>query len=179
MSAVALVIQLEVGTSTGDSAVQRIVTAMERAGENLTDFGQHTFPLLAPVFEAAESRQFDSRGGGPTAGHWAELTTKYAEWKAKHFPGKAILERTGDLREALTSSSSPLASREYSASEFAFGTVGLEYASFHQVGTRSMVARPPFDFDSTFESELEQQMQLGIVAAVRAAGVADFAEVST
>ena len=178
MSAVALVIQLEVGTSTGDAAVQRIVSAMERAGSDLSDFGQHTFPLLAPVFEAAESRQFDSEGAGPTAGHWAALSRKYAEWKSQHFPGKRILERSGDLREALTSSSSPLASREYSASEFAFGTVGLNYASFHQVGTPFMPARAPFDFDSQFEDELERQLQLGVVAAVRAAGVSDFAEVT-
>lgn len=178
MSAFAVVVQLEVGNDTGDAAVQRIVSAFEHASDEISDFGKHVFPRFVPVFEAAEKRQFDAEGEGPYAGHWAALSAKYAEWKQKAAPGQPTLVLSGDLREALTQSSSPLAARDYSASQFNFGTVNVPYASFHQLGTAFMPARPPFDFDGQFEDELERETHLGIVDAVRAGGVDFFAEVT-
>jgi hypothetical protein len=38
---------------------------------------------------------------------WAPLSTKYAQWKAKHFPGKRVLERTGELRRAASDKGAP------------------------------------------------------------------------
>jgi phage gpG-like protein len=38
---------------------------------------------------------------------WAPLSTAYAKWKAKHFPGKRILERTGELRRAASTKGAP------------------------------------------------------------------------
>lgn len=177
MSVVGLSIEVTVGTDAGP-ATQRIVAAFERAGDELRGLMQYAGPRLVPVFESGLERQFDAEGHGPYAGHWAALSKRYAEWKAEKYPGRPILERTGDLRTALTQSSSPLASREWSASEFAFGTVGLEYAAFHQLGTAFMPARPPFDFDSQFEDAFTQAAHLAVVDAVKAARVSDFAQVT-
>jgi len=178
VSVVGLTVELVVGTASGEEAVRKIAVAFERAGDEVKDFGRHVFPRLVPVFEAAEGRQFEGQGQGPFAGHWAALSEQYAKWKAKKYPGKPLLRRTDSLFEALTSSTSPLASREWSASEFAFGTVGLEYADHHQVGTEFMPARPPFDFDTEFEDGLQQATQLGIVDALRAARLDEVAEVT-
>ena len=104
--------------------------------------GRHVFPLLPPVFEAAEQRQFDAEGTGPVAGSWAPLSSMYAEWKAQKFPGQPILVATGALRDALTKSSSPLAARDWSSSTFQFGTADVEYASHHQLGTEKMPLFP-------------------------------------
>lgn len=177
MSVVGLTVELVVGTESGD-ATQRISAAFERAGDEVRDLMKYAGPRLVPVFEDAETRQFAAEGDGPYAGHWAALSEAYAAWKAKKYPGKPLLVRTGELREALTSSSSPLAARDYSATQFAFGTVGLEYASFHQVGAAFMPARPPFDFDSEFENEFEAAAHLSVVDALKAARLDEFARVS-
>jgi len=178
VSAAVISVEVVVGTDTGDTAIQRVTAAFERAGDELQNFGAHVFPRLIPVFEAAEQRQFDAGGQGPYSGHWAPLSEAYAKWKRDNYPGQPTLVRTGALREALTQPTSPLANRQYSSSQFNFGTVGLEYASYHQVGTSQMPARPPFDFDSRFEDEFNAEARLGLVDAIRAARVDEFAEVT-
>ena len=149
--------------------LQRLSVAFERVGSELADLGRHVFPLLPAVFEAAEVRQFDSRGSGPVAGAWKDLSPAYAEWKGRAFPGMPILEATGALRAGLTQSSSPFASREWSSSEFSFGTAGVEYASLHQSGTGRMPPRPPFDLDSQFEADLFKTARKGVNDSIRAA----------
>ena len=173
---VALKIEVEVGTGYGQTrTLASFAAAMERAGATLNQVGEYIFPRLIPAMEAAEARQFDAEGEGPVAGHWASLKENYAAWKAKHYPGKRILERTGALCEALTQKGGN-SLREYTGESMTFGTLGVPYASFHQVGTGDMVARPPLDFDSQFDADLKQAMQLGIVDAFRAADAADLLE---
>ena len=52
-------------------------------------------------FRRLESRLFASEGksGGPA---WPALSPAYAKQKAKKFPGRKILARTGRLRKSLT-----------------------------------------------------------------------------
>lgn len=178
MSVALLSVEYQVGTETGDAALQTFQAAFERAGDELRDFGRHVFPRLTPVFEGALDEQFDARGGGPAAGQWAPLSPSYAEWKEKAFPGMPLLEATGDMRAALTQSSSPLAWREWSASQFSFGTAGVEYAGYHQMGAGRMPARPPFDFGPSFDEALTSALQLGVVDALKAARLDDVAEVT-
>lgn len=166
---VALRIEYAVGNAQGEQGMQSLRAALERAGDNVRHLGQYVFPRLIPVLEKAVRRQFQAEGGGPFAGPWAPLTEKYRAWKERHYPGRPILVRTGDMREALTSSASPFASRDYSDSELAYGTKGLNYASFHQTGTGRLPGRPPFDFGADVEREMRDAVQLGIVEAVRAA----------
>lgn len=166
---VALRIDYSIGTAQGDAAMQSLAAVFDRADANLRDFGQYVFPRLGPVFEAELGGQFSTQGHGPFAGAWAPLSTAYAAQKAVDYPGQPLLVATGALREALTQASSPHAARDFTATDFAFGTVGLDYASFHQLGTGHMPARPPFDFTQDFEEALKRETQLGIVDAVRAA----------
>lgn len=167
MSVYGLQVEVSVGNDNGPNALQRLVVAFERAGEAVGDFGRYVFPRLTPVFEAAEVEQFDAEGSGPTSGAWAELTPGYADWKEGAAPGMPILELRGTLRSALTESSSAVAYREWTASEFAFGTVGVEYASFHQTGTSKMKARPVFDFGPSFEEALTRAAMAGLRDAIK------------
>ena len=171
MTVYGLQVQVAVGTDDSEGALQRLSVAFERAGDEVQDFGRWVFPKLSPVFEDAIDEQFDARGAGPLSGAWSPLTPNYAAWKEANYPGMPLLELTGELRAALTTTGAPSAYREWSASEFSFGTAGLEYASFHQVGTGRMKARPPFDFGPTFERGLQTAAMSGLRAAVKAGGV--------
>lgn len=169
-------IEYQVGNvPAGDDVMERMAFAFERAGDNLTDFGRFVFPRLVPVFEAELKQQFDARGRGPSQGAWAQLSERYAAWKELNYPGMGLLERTGRLREALTSSSSPFAMRSIQTDTFDFGTVGVEYASYHQTGTDFMVDRPPFDFTDDFESNAKRAAAAGVREALADAKATDFA----
>lgn len=171
-------VQWQVGNApAGEDTLERMAFAFERAGDTVVDFGKFVFPKLVPVFEAAEKRQFDARGQGPSKGAWAQLSERYEQWKSANYPGRNILERTGRLREALTSSGSPFAMRNVGTSQFDFGTIGLDYASYHQTGTFSMPDRPPFDFGDDFETEARNTAAEGVRDALTEAGVTEFATV--
>jgi len=66
---------------------------------------------IAADWSATMARKFDTEGGheagtdadGNANPPWAPLSDRYARWKAKHFAGTKILQRTGSLREAATS----------------------------------------------------------------------------
>lgn len=70
---------------------------------------------------------------------WAPLTPRYGAWKARHYPGKPILVREGELAAHVTGRRGP---------RMVPGPRSVEYviddpkARFHQYGTRVMVARP-------------------------------------
>lgn len=167
-NAFAIELQWQYGTETGEQAIASMRAAFEGGAQEISDFGTHVFPRLMPVLEQAEAEQFSAEGHGPARGPWAALSKRYAEWKAVHYPGKPTLERTGKLKAALTGPGAN-AMRTVTRDSMAFGTVGVEYASFHQTGTRWMPSRPPFDFGPDFERDIEKQFQLGIVDALRAA----------
>lgn len=169
MTVLGLDISYPLAGANGEQALEQLSVAFERAGEELADWERHVFPRLGPVFEEALKEQFAARGKGPHAGTWAPLSARYAEWKARNFPGKGVLERSGRLMEALTQSNSPFAKRVASGDTFDFGTAGVPYASFHQVGTQHMVDRPPFDFGSDFERELSAAALDGVREALQVA----------
>lgn len=175
MSVLGLKLSYTVGST---ESLRELALGFEQGADEIQNFGRHVFPRLVPAFEAAMVRQFNSRGSGLN-GQWEKLSDAYGSWKAKLFPGRPLLELMGPLREALTQSDSPHAYREWTASEFSFGTRDVEYASFHQFGTlrddgtRKMPARPPFDFDGKFNSELEEAALDGVRDAIRATRLGD------
>lgn len=158
----------------GEDTLERMAAAVERFGDELVDFEQYVFPKVAGALEEYERRQFDAEGQGPVRGAWAPLSPDYAEAKEVEWPGAPILVRTGALREALTSSSSPFARRVMAKDSFDFGTLGIEYASFAQTGTENMPDRPVFDFDSDMERDLTEALKAGAREALRASRADEF-----
>lgn len=167
------------GREDGEATLQRMALAFERAGDELDDFGRYLFPRLIPVFESELEAQFAAQGRGPNAGSWAPLSEQYAAWKEQHFPGQPILQRSGELFHGLTSSSSPFAKRITEGNEFDFGTVGVEYASFHQLGTEHMPARPEFDFGGEMERLLQREGAAAAQEAIAASGADEFLTAET
>ena len=163
------------GGEPGDDAVVRdIAIAFERAGDKFERFGEFVYPKLIPVFEKAMGEQFEAEGRGPVQGAWTQLSEAYGAWKARKAPGRGLLELSGKLREAMTSSSSPFAEREYSARDFNFGTRNVPYASFHQTGTSRMPSRAPFDFGPETEEEMNRAAASAAREAMKDAGLDEY-----
>lgn len=158
---------------TGDDTLDRLSVALERAGNELAEFGKYVFPRMVPVFEGEMEKQFDAQGAGESGG-WAPLSEQYARWKEQNYPGQPILQREGRLHEALTQSGSPFARRVFGSDTFDFGTLGVEYASYHQLGTARMPARRLFDFGSDFERLLLQEGEAAAREAIAAVGADEF-----
>lgn len=100
---------------------------------------------LADDFLAIERQQFSSEGG--RSGGWAPLAPDYARTKALQFPGKGILERHGDLRASLTEEGAKGSIRRVTSDELLVGT-DVDYAHFHQSGTRKMPRRRVVEFSA-------------------------------
>ena len=162
----------------GDAAVLRkMQSAIERAGDEIKDFERYLWPRVTTAFETEMQKQFAEEGGGPGRGRWADLSPAYAKWKEQNFPGQPILQRTGDMYRALTDSADPHALRVTQGDRFEFGTRGLPYPSFHQLGTQLMPDRPPFDFSNDFKQDINAAMMGAVRDALEASGADEVFEV--
>jgi hypothetical protein len=148
-----------------DDPFEKIKVAAERAGAELLRFEKHVWPRVIPVLEAGIRQQYEEEGGGPHRGAWAALSATYLAWKERHGFSSRIGQRTGNLMAALTQSDSPFARRDYDSERLDFGTVGINYASFVQEGTRYAPDRPPLDF----HDDTEQDLRAALVAGIREA----------
>jgi len=76
---------------------------------------------------------------------WAPLSSAYAAWKAVHFPGKRILERTGALRRAASTKGAPGQFIKIDPLAFTFAVSRLSGAfdvgRIHQLGGSKMPRR--------------------------------------
>lgn len=88
---------------------------------------------------AAFTEQFRSEGARLLKSVWAPLSPRYAAWKARHFPGKPILQRTGEMMTGFTRR--PLVIERVDSNSGTFGS-DRKPAKWHQHGTRRMPARP-------------------------------------
>ena len=121
---------------------QNIDTFIRNIGqlsETLTD--DFDWASLAPMVAEAADRIFASEGRGA----WSQLSEAYARWKAKHYPGKGILELTGAYRRAATQIGAPHNIVEVGDDHLTYGVEGLDYSVFHEAGTERMPARPVFE----------------------------------
>lgn len=102
---------------------------------------------VAQAMQEMEAEAFAVEGARRGLPVWAPLSERYRRWKERHFPGRKILELTGDLRRSLAEKGRGHR-RILSPTFMLFGTMirtkrGAPYAMFHQEGTRRMPARPP------------------------------------
>jgi phage gpG-like protein len=56
-----------------------------------------TWPAVLNVIYSYEAQLFRQRGETPDSPQWAPLSPLYEQWKSKHYPGRGILELTGEL----------------------------------------------------------------------------------
>jgi phage virion morphogenesis protein len=98
------------------------------------------WPKVGSFIAMVERKQFATQGaylGKP----WKPLKPEYLQWKIKHGYSKRILVRTGAMRASLTSR--PMEEERYKKYSATFGT-NVDYAKYHQYGTRYMARRPMF-----------------------------------
>lgn len=118
----------------GEAQIDRTMLNVEEAVKDATPVWNE----IADRYVAAEKRQFATQGGSSSGG-WPELSPTYAAWKAKHYPGKKILVRTGALKASLTQR--PFGVEHITPDSMVIGS-DVSYGRFHQLGLGVPVRRP-------------------------------------
>lgn len=130
---------------------------LSRLRTDISDWTTFWTERFAPFFYDQVQRDFVLEGGNSGAS-WAPLSPLYAAWKAKQFPGRGILVRSGALKASLASSGGPGAVFRTTPTALEIGT-SVPYAMFHQQGTGSMPQRPPLRVNAAFMSVVGKDLQ--------------------
>ena len=115
----------------GDKQIQR---GFSRFADDVKDL-REAFGEIAKDFKEVEEKQFSSEGGYGSGG-WAPLSPAYAARKG----GQHIMVRSGTLRDSLEGKT-PYTIEDIQPLELRLGSK-VNYAIYHQKGTRKMPARP-------------------------------------
>lgn len=97
---------------------------------------------LIAWFRALQAKIFTTQGGSGASGRWEPLSPTYARAKARQFPGRTILERSGRLRASLQVETSD-SIIESSVRRLVLGSA-VPYARFPQRG-EGQPRRSPID----------------------------------
>jgi phage gpG-like protein len=124
-------------TMHGEAQVDR---TLARYADNVQD-ATDLWGELADRFASANRRQFASEGRYGSGG-WPELSPAYAKTKARKYPGKPILEASGDLMESLTSR--PFGVEALLPGSMVVGS-GIPYGRYHQQGGGNLPRRRPVE----------------------------------
>lgn len=134
----------------GDTQLGR---TLDRWAEGLDDM-RPAWETLAARFARLEEKQFRTEGRFASGG-WSPLSPAYAAWKARNYPGRPILVRTGDLKKSLTTR--PFGVEVIERKFMAIGS-DVDYGKCHQHGGRYLPRRRPVELP-----EAERQKWVKIV----------------
>jgi len=138
---------------SGDVQLDRAIT---RFSEGVSDY-RPIWPLIYGEFQAEVKGQFETEGAQGGAA-WAPLSGAYSAWKVRTYPGKPILERTGDLKRSLTERDAPGAVFRPEPRQLTMGS-DVPYAVYHQKGTGKMPARPEIELTEKWKREVMRNLQ--------------------
>ncbi|UOF76904.1 virion morphogenesis protein [Bacteriophage sp.] len=139
-----------------------------RFAENLRDMRQ-LWPGVITELGLITEEQFKGEGIG-RSGRWANLSPAYARWKAKHYPGKPILQRTSRLYRSLTQRNNADNVVDARPDELVFGSK-VPYGVYHQRGGGRLKRRPVFDLNERQKTRLLKAIQVRLLKAGRDNGV--------
>jgi phage gpG-like protein len=124
----------------GEDQVSRSLLAYaERAGDM-----RPAWEELRDRFVGYEEKWFDSEGDG----RWPPLSASYAEWKARHFPGRKTLVREGDLKASVLKPDIEVMEPTFAM----FGTAD-PVAGYHQKGDGRLPMRRVIDLSEEEKRE--------------------------
>jgi phage gpG-like protein len=148
----------------GEVAMDR---GIARFADGVADY-RPVWPVIEDDFYAQIKDQFKTEGaeGGEK---WAPLSPEYAGYKEAHFPGKPILQRTGDLYESLTNPNSANGVRKEERKTLTLGST-IPYAVFHQLGTENMPARPEVVLPEALKRSIMHHVQVYLVQIASQSG---------
>ena len=135
---------------------------LERTIDRTIDRAEDASPAweaIANSLVRAERRQFATEGGYASGGR-APLSPAYAAWKARHYPGKPILERTGRLKASLTER--PLGVEVIRPHSAILGS-HVPYGLHHQRGGGRPPPRRPVELPESIRREWVKIVQRWIV----------------
>jgi phage gpG-like protein len=133
---VARAITIDVNVEPGGHVFQRAFTRFVSDLSDLTPL----WDKLADALRDSTRRNFATEGASSGA-RWHPLSPRYGTWKAKHYPGQPILQRSGVMMESLVNDGHG-SIYERRPAAMAWGT-SVPYAKYHQTGTtRGLPARP-------------------------------------
>lgn len=127
-------------TFYGEAQLERTLERYEAAGD-MTE----AWEAIADDFARIERRQFATEGRYASGG-WSPLSPRYAQWKARHYPGKPILEREGDLMTSLTQR--PFGIEVITPTDLWMGS-DVDYGRHHQRGSGRLPRRRPVELTET------------------------------
>jgi phage gpG-like protein len=137
----------------GDVQVERTLTTIADHAQD----ARPAFSAMARRFTTNNVKQFASEGAHASGG-WAPLSPAYAAWKARHYPGRKILARTGRLRRSLTRR--PFGVERIEAQSMVIGS-DVYYGRFHQTGVpeNNLPRRRPVELPENERREWTKIMQ--------------------
>lgn len=138
-----------------------------RFADGIADY-RPIWPVIEDDFYAQEKDQFATEGaeGGEK---WKELKPETVGYKEAHFPGKPILQRTGDLYASLTNPNDPNTVRMEERKTLTLGS-RIPYAIYHQTGTEKMDARPEIELTEAFKRTTMHHVQTYLVQIASQSG---------
>lgn len=78
---------------------KRFPRFLTNISKRIQDWRSFWLTAWLPWYQQEIQQNFATEG--ELVGGWPDLSPAYAAWKARHFPGRKIMERTGRLRESL------------------------------------------------------------------------------
>jgi len=138
-----------------------------RFADGVADY-RPIWPVITDDFCAQVKDQFATEGaaGGDK---WVPLSEEYGKWKERHFAGKPILQRTGDLYRSLTNPNDPNAVHIEERKTLTLGS-RISYGIFHQTGTEKMAARPEIELTEAFKRSVMRNIQVYLVQIASQSG---------
>lgn len=115
----------------GIKGINRELTRISDAAKDMRPAWEHVIAIWVKGNERTFVR-------GQTGG-WDPLSPGYAAWKARHYPGRPILVRTGALYASLTTKLDVL---QVGPTRMVAGSSST-YGRYHQTGAGPLPARPP------------------------------------
>jgi phage gpG-like protein len=145
----------------GKDDFKRTFSRLDASFDDLTPI----WPAVRDEFWQIESEQFASEGSKGGSGAWKQLSQRYKIRKEKRYPGKKILEASGDLRASLTGNA---AGTYYEANDkqIAVGTT-IPYARYHHRGEGKLPKREVISFSETQKRRMMKTIQAALIAELR------------
>lgn len=142
--------------------------AFNRVEGDISDLRPIWPPVAAEIYQMI-GEQFESEGAKGASGRWKALSPAYTRFKEIHYPGKPIMQATGDLYESLTDPEAPGAIYRPEKDGLTIGTT-VPYARAHQRGNSRLPARPLVSPSEAQKRRIQKAIQVGLVQFTRRAG---------
>lgn len=145
----------------GEAQIDRALT---RFADHVSDL-RPAWPAVVQVIRSHATKQFATEGSYGPGGGWKALSPKYAKRKAKKWPGRPILEASGQMKRSLVGHTTD-SILNYQPLSFGYGTK-RGYASYHQKGTPRMPQRKIIDLTETDKRDVTRAIQRELVRQAR------------